>query len=97
MNALVATSRRGFPNCENCQLGYFEHCYRLSVKHSVEAKPVLTHVHHDEVFADILERLCQDYSDLWKEDTRYYFYVDMGGLYHEVESPSWLRGKRKKY
>lgn len=79
-----------------CDLCNEEESFRLSIKYSVEHKSVLYHAHKNLTFLDILSKLCELYPALWKQDTLYHFYLDMGGLYQAIEDPRWLRGKTKK-
>lgn len=93
---MSGTIVRTFDNCNKCQQGLFSESYRLCVKQDVDSRSHLFHVHNDEGFIDILGGLCQAFPDIWKEDVVYYFYVDMGGFYHILESPRWLKGAFKK-
>lgn len=97
MNGSSELTRRIFANCDKCLVGDFDQSYRLSIKQSVGGKSILTHAHNSEDFTAILQRLCQDYPNLYQHNIRYYFYVDMGGFYHEINSQTWLRGTKGNF
>ncbi|KAG1121362.1 hypothetical protein G6F42_012502 [Rhizopus arrhizus] len=78
---------------ENCEEGEYLDIIRLSVKNTIEARPVKIHAHSHENLSSILARLCEEFPDMWEQQTVYYFYIDMGGIYHHVEETSWLRDK----
>lgn len=90
MNAPAENPRSSASNCATCR------SIRLTVKHNVDQKPILLHVTKDENFQSILFRLCQDYTAIWKTDIVYYFYIEIGGLYHSIDDPQWLRGTKIK-
>ena len=83
---------RHFSDCLKCQQGHRKDSYRLCIKHKIDGRSILFHAHDDEDLPSILGRLCDFYPEIWKQDTIYYFYVDMGGFFHSLESPSWLKG-----
>ncbi|CEP08705.1 hypothetical protein [Parasitella parasitica] len=85
--------RFGFENCPRCRLGEFESSFRISVKNSSIAPSHIFHVHHNEGFQSIMMRLCEDFPQDWLKGTVYYFYIDLGGLYHHIEEPCWLKDK----
>jgi hypothetical protein len=74
-------------------MGFFDQSFRLCIKPSVDSRSILFHAHDDEDFMSILGRLIEIHPELWSNDIVYYFYVDVGGLYHTLESPKWLKGK----
>ncbi|KAI8980328.1 SNF2 family N-terminal domain-containing protein [Pilobolus umbonatus] len=79
--------------CEKCQNGVTD-MIRLSVRPEVGmCDRRLFHFHSDEDLETILKRLCQDFPSDWRVETTYYFYLDLGGVYHPVEHESWLRDK----
>ncbi|PHZ12799.1 uncharacterized protein RHIMIDRAFT_237713 [Rhizopus microsporus ATCC 52813] len=90
--AVILPEQR-FQNCELCEQGQFLSIYRLSVRPSVESRPVLIHAHYSESLQTLLARLCDEYPAIWQQNTVYYFYMDMGGVYHHVEDATWLRDK----
>ncbi|KAI8647231.1 SNF2 family N-terminal domain-containing protein [Parasitella parasitica] len=38
-------------------------------------------------------RLCDEFPGDWSKGVVYYFYIDLGGLYHHIEEDSWLKDK----
>lgn len=90
--AVILPEQR-FQNCELCEQGQFLSIYRLSVRSSIESRPVLIHAHYSESLQTLLARLCDEYPAIWQQNTVYYFYMDMGGVYHHVEDAAWLRDK----
>jgi hypothetical protein len=34
------------------------------------------------------------HPERWNSQTTYYFYIDMGGVYHGIDDLSWLRGNK---
>jgi hypothetical protein len=93
---VVFMERTGFPNCEKCLLGEYESSFRILVKNNSDTRPHLFHVHNNENFQSILLRLCSEFPEEWFKGTVYYFYIDIGGIFHSIEEASWLRGKKKK-
>jgi hypothetical protein len=93
---VAVIERTGFPNCEKCLLGEFESSFRILVKNNSDTKPHLFHVHNNENFQSILLRLCTEFPEEWFKGTIYYFYIDIGGIFHTIEESSWLRGNIKK-
>ncbi|KAF1802733.1 SNF2 family N-terminal domain-containing protein [Mucor lusitanicus] len=85
--------RAGFEDCPRCQLGEFESSFRISVKNSSHAPSHIFHVHNNEGFQSIMMRLCDEFPRDWLKGVVYYFYIDLGGLYHHIEDPSWLKDK----
>ncbi|KAG2215044.1 hypothetical protein INT46_008278 [Mucor plumbeus] len=85
--------RTGFDNCPRCRLGEFESSFRISVKNSSHAPSHIFHVHNNEGFQSIMMRLCDNFPRDWLKGLVYYFYIDLGGLYHHIEDPSWLKDK----
>lgn len=85
--------RAGFEDCLRCQLGEFESSFRISVKNSSHAPSHIFHVHNNEGFQSIMMRLCDEFPRDWLKGVVYYFYIDLGGLYHHIEDPSWLKGR----
>ncbi|CAO3703193.1 unnamed protein product [Rhizopus stolonifer] len=83
----------GFPTCEKCEEGEYLDIIRLSVKNTIDSRPVKIHAHYHEDLSNVLGRLCEEFPNMWEERTVYYFYIDMGGIYHHVEDTSWLRDK----
>lgn len=90
---VVILPEQRFQNCELCEQGQFLNIYRLSVRSSIESRPVLVHAHYSESLQTLLARLCDEYPAIWQQNTVYYFYMDMGGVYHHVEDTTWLRDK----
>lgn len=85
--------RTGFEDCPRCRLGEFESSFRISVKNSSHAPSHIFHVHNNEGFQSIMMRLCNEFPRDWLKGVVYYFYIDLGGLYHHIEDPSWLKGR----
>ncbi|KAK4514639.1 alpha 1,2 mannosyltransferase [Mucor velutinosus] len=85
--------RTGFEDCPRCRLGEFESSFRISVKNSSHAPSHIFHVHNNEGFQSIMMRLCDEFPRDWLKGVVYYFYIDLGGLYHHIEDPSWLKDK----
>ncbi|KAL7315859.1 hypothetical protein PS15m_005028 [Mucor circinelloides] len=85
--------RTGFKDCPRCRLGEFESSFRISVKNSSHAPSHIFHVHNNEGFQSIMMRLCDEFPRDWLKGVVYYFYIDLGGLYHHIEDPSWLKDK----
>ncbi|KAI7891036.1 SNF2 family N-terminal domain-containing protein [Mucor mucedo] len=74
-------------NCSTCQ------SIRLTIKPNVDEKPVLLHSAKNQALYDILYELCERYPHIWRRDAQYHFYIEIGGLYHTIDDPTWLRDK----
>jgi hypothetical protein len=82
-----------FPDCNLCERGDRD-SIRLLVRNAVDAPALLFHIHISEDLSGLLTRVVVQHPERWNSQTTYYFYIDMGGVYHGIDDLTWLRGNK---